>query len=128
MGKKIARWARPEIKDLVAGMQESEDGVGSDGVRSFCPCHAGWDVFEQNIRIVLRHLKNPNRRVRADALHVFEDAARMQIAQDLKYYVEAGETKIGEKRASARYRSIQERLEARRDRKIRRHKGNRRTH
>ena len=128
MGKKIARWARPDIKDLVTRIQESDDGVGGDGVRSFCPCHAGWEAFEQNIRIVLRHLKNPNRLVRADALHVFEDAARMQIAEELKYYVEAGETKIGEKRASARYRSIQERLEARRNRKISRNKWNRRTH
>jgi len=128
MGKRTARWARPDIKDLVAGMREPGDGVPGDSVRSLCPCHAGWEVFEQNVRVVLRHLKDPDRLVRADALHVFEDAARMQISEDLKYCVEAGETKIGEKRASARYRSIQERLEARRDRKIARHKRNRRTH
>jgi len=48
---------------------------------------------------------------------VFEDAARMQSRGDLEYCVEAGEKKIGEKRAS-RFRSMEQRLEARRDRKI----------
>ena len=122
MGKKVARWAKPDIKNLVADTQASDEDVRGEGVRSFCPCHAGWEVFEQNIRVVLRHLRDPNRAERAHALHVFEDAARMQTAADLSYYVEPGEERIGEKRACARYRSIQERLEARRERKIRKSK------
>ena len=122
MGKKMASWPRPDINDLVGRNRVPGDSIPGDAVRSFCPCHAGWELFEQNVVAVLRHLRDPDRRVRADALHVFEDAARMQLAADLKYSVEPGETKIGEKRASGRYRSIQERLEARRERKRRRQK------
>src|SRR5687767_15723861 len=104
MGKRTARWARPDIKDLVAGMREPGDGVPGDSVRSLCPCHAGWEVFEQNVRVVLRHLKDPDRLVRADALHVFEDAARMQISEDLSNTLGAGERRLGENARWARIR------------------------
>ena len=90
-------------------------------VRGLCPCHAGWEVFEQHVRDVLRTLKDPNRAVRAHALHVFDDAARMQMDADLRYSLVAGEERIGEKRAF-HHRSIQDRIEARRDRRIKKHK------
>jgi hypothetical protein len=117
MGKKLARWARPEIKQLVAGLEVTDEEVRSDSVRSFCPCHVGWDVFEQHVRALSRFLRDPNRVVRREALHVFEDAVRMQLSEDLLYYVEPEEERIGEKRA-CHFRSMEERLEARRNRKI----------
>jgi hypothetical protein len=52
------------------------------------------------------------------------DAAKMQREADLSYYradEEDREARIGEKRAQ-RFRSIEERLEARRDKRMRRRK------
>jgi hypothetical protein len=118
--------ARRDVRNREADLRARDEAAREDGVRAFCPCHAGWEVFEQNVQVVFRSLKDSNRAVRADALHVLDDAARMQIAEELKYYIVPGEEKLEEKRA--RGRSIQERLEARRERKIRRLKGNHRTH
>jgi hypothetical protein len=109
----------PENERLFADLEVSNDAVR--GVRSLCPCHAGWEVFEENVSVVLRLLRDPNHVVRAHALHVFEDAARMQATEDLQYYLEAGEERIGEKRAAG-FRSMEDRLEARRNRKLRKRK------
>ena len=118
MGKKRARWARPEVRDLVGGLQASDEMVRGDAVRSLCPCHVGWEVFEQYVAELIRRLRDPSHIVRAHALHVFEDAVRMQSASDIKYFVEPGEERIGEKRAH--FRPIEKRLEARRNRKYER--------
>ena len=121
MGKKAARWAKPDIKDSVADTKASDADVRGEGVRSFCPCHAGWEGFEQNIRVVLRGLRDPNRKERADARHVFDDAARMQLVEDLKLQLEPGEELIGQKRAQ-HFPSIAERLRASRNIRIRNRK------
>ena len=123
MGKREARWARPDIKDIIADLQVTDEVVRGDSVRGLCPCHAGWDVFEEHVSDVLRLLKDPSREVRRNALHVFEDAARIQSARDLSYSLEPGEEKIGEKRVSARFRSMEDRIQARRDRQMRRRRG-----
>ena len=123
MGKKRARWARPDVNDLVDDLEVPDEMRRRDAVGGLCPCHAGWEVFEQHVSEVLRALNDDSPIVRAQALHVFDDAARMQLAADLRDSLEPGETKLDEKRASSRYRSMQDRVEARRDRKIRRHKG-----
>ena len=122
MGKKRARWVRPEVRDLVADLQASDEVVRGDAVRGFCPCHVSWEVFEQNVAVLIRRLKDPSDIVRAHALHVFEDAVRMQSASDIKYYVEPGEERIHEKRACY-FRPIEKRLEARRNRKLERQRG-----
>jgi hypothetical protein len=122
MGKKRARWAAPDIRRLFTDLEVSDEAVRGDAVRSFCPCHAGWEVFEQHVSVVLQALRDRSRVVRGHALHVFEDAARMQSSGDLRYYLETGEERIGEKRASSRFRSMADRLEARRDRKVKKRK------
>jgi hypothetical protein len=119
MSKKSASWTKPEIGALVSNSDATNQAVRTDSVRGFCPCHAGWEVFEEHVGDVLRALRTGNREERAHALHVFDDAARMQLAEERRYYVEPGEERIGEKRACARFRSIEERLEARRDRRSR---------
>lgn len=116
MGKKRARWTRPEVRNLVGGLQASDEMVRGDAVRSLCPCHVGWELFEQYVPVLIRRSKDPSHIVRAHALHVFEDAVRMQSASDIKYYVEPGEERICEKRA-CHFRPIEKRLEARRIRK-----------
>ena len=91
------------FKDKPTDRRETFDRYA---VRYLCPCHAGWELFEQHVGVLNRLLKDPSDVVRRHALHVFEDAARMQSRGDLEYCVEAGEKKIGEKRAS-RFRSME---------------------
>jgi|RhiMethySRZTD1v2_1073278.scaffolds.fasta_scaffold64499_6 hypothetical protein len=117
MGKRVARWARPDIKTILGNLNVSDEAVRGDAVRYLCPCHAGWELFEEHVGVLHRLLKDPSDVVRRHALHVFEDAARMQSRGDLEYCVEADEEKIGEKRTSC-YRSMEQRFEARRARKI----------
>src|ERR1043165_4000065 len=119
---KLSRWPKPDIERAVADSEVSDDVLRGSAVRAFCPCRAGWSDFEQHVNVVTRGLKDPSRIVRRNALPVFEDAVRMQLAEDLRYYVEDGAEKIGEKRASARYRSMEQRLEARREKRTRRYK------
>ena len=117
MVKKRSRWASSNIERRLPDMQSPDEVVRGDVARGLCPCHAGWEVFEQHVSLAFRLLRDPSHVVRAHALHVFEDAARMMLAEDLRYHLEAGEEKIGEKRC--RYRSIEQRLEARRNNRIR---------
>lgn len=119
---KRSRWPKPDIDRAVADLDVSNEVLRGNAVRAFCPCRAGWREFEQHVDLVIRRLRDPSRIVRRNALHVFEDAVRMQLAEDLQYYVEHGEEKIGEKRACARYRSMADRLAARRERRNRRRK------
>jgi hypothetical protein len=107
------------MKRAVAELEASDNEVGK--LRELCPCHVGWEPFEQNVSVVMRLLKHPNQLVRAHAMHILGDAAVMQTKEELHYYLEPGEEKIGEKRASG-FRSISERLEARRESRIRKSK------
>jgi hypothetical protein len=117
MVKKRARWTTPNIELLLPDLQSPDEVGRRHTVRALCPCHAGWEAFEQHVGIVFRSLRDPSHIVRAHALHVLEDAARMMLAEDLRYHLEAGEEKLGEKRC--RYRSMEQRLEARRNNRIR---------
>ncbi len=117
------RWATAEMKRVVAELEASDKDVGE--LRGLCPCHVGWEVFEQNVSLVMRLLKHPNQLVRAHAMHILTDAAVMQNREELHYYVQPGDERIGERRASG-FRSMSDRLEARRDRKIKKSKKNQR--
>src|SRR5215207_837340 len=112
MVAKRSRWPVPEVESLLPDLQSPDEEARGGAVRALCPCHAGWEAFEAHVGEVLRLLRDPSRAVRAHALHVFEDAARMCSAADLDYYREDGEERIGEKRA-AHFRSMEQRLEAR---------------
>jgi hypothetical protein len=116
MGKKQARWPTPDVRPLVNELQATDEVVRGNAVRGLCPCHVGWEVFEQHVDVLIRLLRDRSDVVRAHALHVFEDAVRMQSASDLQYYIEPGEERIGEKRA-CHFRPMEKRLEARRNRK-----------
>lgn len=81
---------------LLLNAQSPDEEVRGDAVRSLCPCHAGWEAFERNVSVVLHALRDRSRSVRAHALHVFDDAARMQHVAESVY--ESGDT---EERAHA---------------------------
>ena len=127
MVAKRERWAKPDVRQIESDLQATDEVVRSDGVRGLCPCHGARDVLEQKVDVLMRSLRDPSRLVRRMALHVFDDAAVMQSNEELKYYLEPGEEKIGEKRAHSR--PMERRLEARANRKLeRRKKGNRGSH
>lgn len=122
MAKKRDSWVVPDFERFLPDLGSPDEEARGDAVRGLCPCHVGWKAFEDHVGDVLKMLRDPSRGVRAQALHVFDDATRMQFAEELNYYHEEGEERIGERRARG-FRSIAERLEARRDRRARKNKG-----
>ena len=107
MVKKRDNSASSITERLDGDLQSPDEVVRGDAVRSLCPCQAGWEAFEQHVSVVFRSLRDRSHVVRAHALHVFEDAVRMQSAEELHYYLEPGEEKIGEKRCL--FRSMEQR-------------------
>ena len=105
--------ARDAVDDgrFASALGSPDEEVRGEAVRSLCPCHAGWEVFESRVGDVLRALGDRSRGVRAQALHVFEDAARMRHADELEYYVQEAEEMLRRKRAS-RFRPGEGGLEA----------------
>ena len=125
MVAKRERWAKLDVKQIEADLQATDEIVRSHGVRGLCPCHGARDVLEQKVNVLMRSLRDPSRVVRRMALHVFDDAAILQSREELKYYLEPGDEKIGEKPA-LHFRSMEQRLEARANRKIERRKRSKR--
>ena len=101
--------------------QERNEESSTQTGEVVCPCWAGWEAFEKNVRFVLRQLKAGSHSERAYALHVFHDAMRIQSQYDLEYALEPGEHLLDEKRA-CNFRSMEQRIEAKRDRTTRRRK------
>jgi len=116
MVQKRARWAPSTIEQRLPDAQSPDEVVRRDVARGLCPCHAGWEVFERHVGLAFQLLRDPSHLVRANALHVFEDAARMMLEEDMRYQPEL-EERIGEKRCL--FRSMEERLEARQASKLR---------
>jgi hypothetical protein len=94
--------ARPPFDEgrLARGASSADVGGRGDAVRSLCPCHAGWEVFEDHVPFVFKALRDGDRGVRAHALHVFEDAARMKLSEEAEYFLEEVEEKLRRRRAS----------------------------
>ena len=59
MVKKRARWANSKIERRLPDSQSPDEVVRGDVARSLCPCHAGWEVFEQHVGLVFRLLRDP---------------------------------------------------------------------
>lgn len=121
MRKRAARWVKRDLTDLAADIRVPDESVPGDEVCELCPCHVGWEKFEENVSAVLHHLRAGTRVVKAQALHVYDDASRIEARYDLAYWLEPGEERIGERRARG-LRSIEQRLEAIKNNKIRRNK------
>jgi hypothetical protein len=107
---------------LLSDLQSSDEAVREKAVGLLCPCHAGWEMFERHMDVVARLKKDPSRRVRARALHVFEDAAEMQSSGYPTHRREAVDVMLRQKRRS-RFRPDDEELEARRKAKLRGRRG-----
>ena len=99
----------------VCSPDEEERG---DAVRSLCPCHVGWEVFEGHVGEVLHALKDRSHGVRTGALHVLSDAARMQHMSEIDYDVQEAEELLRRKRAS-HFRSGENRAEEKKINRLR---------
>ena len=67
-----------DMERLRLDLQSHDEATRLKAVRSICPCHAGWEPFEQHMKIVAELQKDTSLIVRNAAKHVFEDAAEME--------------------------------------------------
>ncbi|HZT40807.1 MAG TPA: hypothetical protein VFA07_01390 [Chthonomonadaceae bacterium] len=115
--KPSAVCSAPDLNRILQDLQSPDESLRAKAVRSLCPCHAGWPLFEQHIPLVEALKKDPSSTVRANARHVFEDAAEMQSSGYPTHPREATNDMLRKKRQS-RFRPDPEELEqAQRDRR-----------
>ena len=78
--KKSARLPEREIEreQILADLGSADEATRAQAARQLCPCHTDWEVFEQTLDTLRRMTKDPSPLVRANALHVFEDAFELE--------------------------------------------------
>ena len=62
----------------VAGLTASEPSVRGAAARSCCPCRVGWEAYEANRDALEALVKDEDRVVRFNALHVRLDAVQSE--------------------------------------------------
>ncbi len=119
MGKKKKSDACHDVDErrLSEELRSPDEAVRAKAVRSLCPCHAGWELFERHVGAVSRLGHDASRRVRAEALHVFLDAAKMQHEANEVFRVDTAEALTRKKRASRFRPGEAESLAARREKR-----------
>jgi len=73
-----AKALEPKVDQIVAGFKAPDDDARGKAVRQVCPCRMGWEVFQETMEHLPKMTKDPSPYVRAQALHVFEDAFQIQ--------------------------------------------------
>ena len=96
---------------LLSDLESSDETVRLKALGSLCPCRAGWEIFERHMDVVVRLKKDPSPRVRARALHIFEDASEMESSAYPTHRRQAVDEMLRKKRSS-RFRPDDEELEA----------------
>jgi hypothetical protein len=102
--KKHAACHAVDSERLISELQSPDETIRAKAVRALCPCHAGWELFEQHIGVVSPLEKDISPAVRAHALHVLEDAMKMHSVGDPGYRRQIAEGMVRKKRVS-RFRS-----------------------
>jgi hypothetical protein len=90
--KRQAAGAEIDGEALLSDVRSTDAEVRGEAVRSLCPCHVGWTAFERYVGVVLRAFGDSSRTVRAHALHVLTDAARMQLKEEFEYQLQEAES------------------------------------
>jgi hypothetical protein len=78
MGKRHRRNPPPELSAVLGGLRSPDEQARVEALHAICPCAAGYQLYEQLRGEVRRLQKDPSPRVRAVALHVEEDAGRIE--------------------------------------------------
>lgn len=63
-----------DVERLLAEMQSPDPVVRAKAVRQICPCRMPWGVFHRLRKAAKRLQHDPDPEVRANALHIEEDA------------------------------------------------------
>jgi hypothetical protein len=63
-----------DLEQTLADLCSPDETARARAARELCPCRTDWGVFEQTLDTLRRMTKDPSPLVRANALHVFEDA------------------------------------------------------
>ncbi len=92
--------AAVDLERLLLDLQSPDETVRAKAVRSLCPCHAGWKRFEELFSVVSQLTQDSSPAVRAHALHVYEDAVKIQSIEDSAHRLETVEEKLRQKHAS----------------------------
>ncbi|HLV97766.1 MAG TPA: hypothetical protein VKT82_03720 [Ktedonobacterales bacterium] len=75
------RWQQPrtiDIARILADLDVPDECTRARAVRDLCPCRVGYAIYEQYISEVKRLQKDASALVRKAALHVEEDAFRLE--------------------------------------------------
>lgn len=68
----------PDPAALLERLHSPDEEARIRALHEVCPCKAGFEPYEQFRGVVRRLQKDPSPRVRAVALHVEQDACRME--------------------------------------------------
>jgi hypothetical protein len=63
-----------DVERILEQMQSEDEILRASAVRQICPCRMPWEVFERLRKAAKPRQKDPSPQVRADALHIEEDA------------------------------------------------------
>ena len=66
-----------DVERILAEIQSDDETVRANAVRRICPCRMPWEVFEQLRKAAKPLRKDPSPLVRANAIHIEEDARRV---------------------------------------------------
>jgi hypothetical protein len=122
MRKKKCAAVAVDLERLLLDLQSPDETVRTKAVGSLCPCHAGWERFEQLFSVVSQLTQDSSPAVRVRALHVYEDALKIQSIEDFGHRLEAVEEKLRQKRAS-RFGDEEAEFEVNRSGMVKRRKG-----
>ncbi|HEU5369322.1 MAG TPA: hypothetical protein VFU69_12695 [Ktedonobacterales bacterium] len=67
-----------DLERVLAGLNSPDESIRAQAVRSLCPCRVGYAIYECYAGEVKRFQKDPSELVRKAALHVEEDAFRLE--------------------------------------------------
>jgi hypothetical protein len=63
-----------DIERILADIQSADEVTRANAVRQICPCRMPWEVFDRLRKAAKPLQKDPSPLVRANALHIEEDA------------------------------------------------------
>lgn len=67
-----------DLERVLAELNSPDEAIRAQAVRSLCPCRVGYAIYERYAEKVKRFQKDPSGLVRKAALHVQEDAFRLE--------------------------------------------------
>src|SRR5712692_9653247 len=79
-----AKALEPDVNQIMADFKAPDEAARGKAVRQVCPCRMGWEIFQDTMEDLSKMTKDPSPYVRAQALHVFEDAYGMQSMESRK--------------------------------------------